>query len=268
MTAKTQAGRALDSKPILSAHGIVNRFGSQLVHDGIGFDVQQGEVLGIAGGSGAGKSVLLQTLVGLRRPDAGEVLIDGTPIGELQPAKKAALVGVLFQEGALFSSLTVAENITLPLRHYTDLPEAEQSKIAAMKLALTGLPAETAIKRPSELSGGMIKRAAFARALALDPRVLFLDEPTSNLDPLAADGIDELILQMNRNLGITVVVVTHDLTTLFAVCGRVAILVDRKLTVDTLPNLTRSANPWIREFLHGPRAECARNAKEINHGNR
>jgi phospholipid/cholesterol/gamma-HCH transport system ATP-binding protein len=264
MSTQTQAA----SQPLLSARGIVNRFGSQVVHDGIDLDVLAGEILGIAGGSGTGKSVLLKTLVGLRRPDAGEVSIDGKAIGDIGPEEKAAMIGVAFQQGALFSSLTVAQNIMLPIRLHTDLPEAEREKIAVMKLEMTGLPAATGAKSPGELSGGMVKRAAFARALALDPRLLFLDEPTSDLDPLAAGGIDELIRQVNHHLGITVVIVTHDLTTLFTVCNRVAILVEGRITVGTLDELLESKQPRIHEFLHGPRAPRAANARTAHHGNR
>jgi phospholipid/cholesterol/gamma-HCH transport system ATP-binding protein len=265
MKAKTDSGKS--PEPILSAHDIVNRFGSQVVHDKISLDVLPGEVLGIAGGSGTGKSVLLKTLIGLRRPDAGEIILNGKPFASVSPDEKAELIGVLFQQGALFSSLTVAQNIMLPMRYHTTLPEPDQEKLAAMKLELAGLDAASGIKFPSELSGGMVKRAAFARAMALDPRILFLDEPTSDLDPIAATGIDDLILQMNQSLGITVVVVTHDLTTLFAVCQRVAILVDKKLVVDTLDNLMQSDQPWIHEFLHGPRAQRALQARKQNHGN-
>ena len=256
------------SEPILSARGIVNRFGKQVVHDKLDLDIMPGEVLGIAGGSGSGKSVLLKTLTGLHRPDAGKVLLDGKPVEEIGDDEKAALVGVLFQQGALFSSLTVAQNVILPLREHSDLPPEEREKIAAMKLEMSGMPAETGIKFPNELSGGMVKRAALARALALDPRVLFLDEPTSDLDPLTASGIDNLITQLNENLGITVVIVTHDLTTLFTVCHRVAVLVDKAVTVGTIDELMRSDQPWIREFLHGPRAQGAMGARRKRHGNR
>jgi phospholipid/cholesterol/gamma-HCH transport system ATP-binding protein len=164
----------------------------------------------------------------------------------------------------------VAQNIMLPMREHTDLPSGDQEKIAAMKLALAGLSADVGIKFPSELSGGMIKRAALARALALDPRILFLDEPTSDLDPITASGIDALIVELNKSLGITVVIVTHDLTTLFTICDRIALLVDRNLTVDTLDKLMQSKQPWIHEFLHGPRAEGAKRgattARKLNHG--
>jgi phospholipid/cholesterol/gamma-HCH transport system ATP-binding protein len=260
--------RARDrAESILSARGIVNRFGKQVVHDRIGLDILPGEIVGIAGGSGSGKSVLLKTLTGLHRPDAGEVLVNGKKVETIGPAEKASLIGVLFQQGALFSSLSVAQNIMLPMREHTELTAEDQERVAAMKLELAGLSADTGIKSPSQLSGGMVKRAALARALALDPRILFLDEPTSDLDPLTAGGIDALIQKLNESLGITVVVVTHDLTTLFTICHRIAMLVDRKLTIDTLDKLMRSDQPWIHEFLHGPRAQGAMTARKQSHGN-
>ncbi len=255
------------AETILSARGIVNRFGKQVVHDKLNLDIVRGEIIGIAGGSGSGKSVLLKTLVGLHQPDAGEILLNAKPIQSIGAAEKSALIGVLFQQGALFSSLTVAQNIMLPMREHTTLPAKEQERIAAMKLALAGMSADSGIKFPSALSGGMVKRAAFARALALDPKIFFLDEPTSDLDPIAASGIDALIRQLNQILGITVVIVTHDLTTLFTVCGRIAVLVDKHLTIDTADKLRRSDQPWIHEFFHGPRAEGAMKARKPNHGN-
>jgi len=251
---------------ILSARDIVNRFGKQVVHDKLSLDITRGEIIGIAGGSGSGKSVLLKTLIGLSQPDAGEVLLNGKAVASIGASERASLIGVLFQQGALFSSLSVAQNIMLPMREHTTLPVEEQEQIAAMKLALAGLPADTGIKPPSALSGGMVKRAAFARALALDPKILFLDEPTSDLDAIAAGGIDALILQLNKSLGVTVVIVTHDLTTLFTVCGRIAVMVDRKVTVDTPDMLMKSDHPWIREFFHGPRAEGAMQARKTSHG--
>jgi len=263
MTARTQE----HGEPILSARGIVNRFGKQVVHDKLSLDIRQGEIIGIAGGSGSGKSVLLRTLTGLHRPDAGQVILDGKRIDAVGPAEKASLIGVLFQQGALFSSLSVAQNVMLPMREHTDLRPEVQERIAAMKLELAGLSRDSGIKLPSELSGGMVKRAAFARALALDPRILFLDEPTSDLDPLTASGIDALIRQLNQSLGITVVIVTHDLTTLFTICNRIAVLVDKKITVGTLAELMRSDQPWVHEFLHGPRAQGAMTARKNSHGN-
>jgi phospholipid/cholesterol/gamma-HCH transport system ATP-binding protein len=263
MTARTKA----HAEPILSARGIVNRFGKQVVHDKLSLDIVPGEIIGIAGGSGSGKSVLLKTLIGLRRPDAGEVLLNGKAVQSIGAAERAYLIGVLFQQGALFSSLSVAQNIMLPMREHTALPVEEQEQIAAMKLALTGLPADSGIKFPAALSGGMVKRAAFARALALDPKILFLDEPTSDLDPIAASGIDALIRQLNESLGITVVIVTHDLTTLFTICGRIAVLVDKKVTIDTANKLLKSDHPWIHEFFHGPRADGAMTARKASHGN-
>jgi phospholipid/cholesterol/gamma-HCH transport system ATP-binding protein len=258
-------------EPILSARGIVNRFGTQVVHDGIDLDIHAGEIIGIAGASGSGKSVLLQTLTGLRHPNAGNVVINGNAIDAIGPAERASLIGVLFQQGALFSSLSVAQNIMLPLREHTDLATEDQEMIAAMKLALAGLPADSGIKFPSQLSGGMVKRAALARALALDPRLLFFDEPTSDLDPTTASGIDALILRLNQGLGITAVIVTHDLTTLFTVCDRVAVLVDHQITLGTVAQLMRSHQPWIREFFHGARAEGAQYgatlARKQSHGN-
>ena len=255
------------AKTILSARGIDNRFGRQVVHDNLSLDITRGEIIGIAGGSGSGKSVLLRTLVGLHEPNAGEVLINGEAVQSIGADEIAALIGVLFQQGALFSSLTVAQNIMVPMREHTALAADEQERIAAMKLALAGLPAEAGIKVPAALSGGMVKRAAFARALALDPKILFLDEPTSDLDPIAASGIDALIRQLNDSLGVTVVIVTHDLTTLFTICDRIAVLVDRNVTVATAEKLMKSDHPWIHEFFHGPRAEGAMKARKASHGN-
>jgi phospholipid/cholesterol/gamma-HCH transport system ATP-binding protein len=252
---------------ILSARGIVNRFGKQLIHNKLNLDVKRGEIIGIAGGSGSGKSVLLKTLIGLHQPDGGDVLLDGMAIRAISAHDRAFAFGVLFQQGALFSSLSVADNIMLPMREHTTLQADDREQIAAMKLALTGLSADSGLKFPSALSGGMVKRAAFARALALDPQILFLDEPSSDLDPIAAAGIDTLIQQLNRSLGITAVIVTHDLTTLLTICDRIAVLVDQSLTIDTAIQLRKSKHPWIHEFFHGPRAEGAMTARKVSHGN-
>lgn len=263
MTRKRRPGAG----PIVEAHRIVNRFGKQTVHDHLDLEVERGEILGIVGSSGSGKSVLLKTLTGLRRPTQGRVLLAGRRIEALGDADKAGLMGVLFQRGALFSSLTVAQNVMLPLREYTDLPREERDHVAATKLALAGFPLESAMKLPSELSGGMEKRAAFARAIALDPEILFLDEPTSDLDPLTAGGIEALIRELNESLGMTVVIVTHDIFTLFTLCDRIGMLVDGKLRINTLEKLMRSREPWIHEFLHGPRAQGALAIRDASHGN-
>jgi phospholipid/cholesterol/gamma-HCH transport system ATP-binding protein len=241
----------------MSARGIVNRFGEQTVHDGIDLDISSGEILGIAGGSGSGKSVLLRTLAGLNRPQAGSVLAGGKPIASLPPAERAAFMGMLFQHGALFSSLTVEENVMLPMREHTRLSPKEQATRAATKLSLVGLDAGARAKFPAALSGGMIKRAALARALALDPRLLLLDEATSGLDPSAADEIDQLILLLNQTLRVTVVMVTHDVNSLFGICDRVAILADGKLTVGTPQELMHATQSGVRQFLSGPRVEVA-----------
>jgi phospholipid/cholesterol/gamma-HCH transport system ATP-binding protein len=251
---------------ILEAKDIVNRFGTKVVHDHVNLEVRRGEVLGIAGGSGSGKSVLLKTLAGLRRPNSGQVLIEGKPVESLKGAERAGLIGVLFQQGALFSSLSVAQNVMLPMREHTALAPADCDAIASMKLELAGLPLESATQLPDEISGGMVKRAALARALALDPRILFLDEPTAGLDPLTAGGIDELIHSLSTGLGITLVIVTHDLTTLFTVCDRVAVLAEGHLTIGTVDVLARSKQPWINELFHGPRALGAMSARRQENG--
>jgi len=258
---------------IMSMRGIVNRFGNQTVHDKLDLDIVSGEILGIAGGSGSGKSVLLRTLAGLHQPQAGKVLAGGRPVASLLPAERAAFIGVLFQQGALFSSLSVADNIMLPMREHTPLAPDQQAALAAVKLALAGLKPDAGAKFPSALSGGMVKRAALARALALDPRVLLLDEPTSGLDPTSAGDIDLLIRQLSDSLGVTVVVVTHDLNTLFGVCDRVAVLAGGKVTVGTPAMLMRDKNEGVREFLSGPRAiaamtawsDAGRNEKRLAH---
>jgi len=241
---------------IISVRDVVNRFGAQTVHDGVSFDVHAGEVFGIVGGSGSGKSVLLKTILGLRRPDAGVVEVEGRDITQLSDAELRDVkrrYGVTFQHGALFSSLSVTENIILPLVESHRLQEATLQSLAELRLRMVGLPVEAGTKFPAQLSGGMIKRAALARALALDPVLLFLDEPTAGLDPIAATAFDDLVLYLRRTLGLTVVMVTHDLDTLARTCDRVAVLVDRKVIVDTLPGIVRNEHPWIREYFHGAR---------------
>lgn len=250
---------------IISVRDVVNRFGAQTVHDGVSFDVRAGEVFGIVGGSGSGKSVLLKTMLGLRRPDAGVVEVEGRDITqmsetELRDVKRR--YGVTFQHGALFTSLTVTENIILPVVEAHRLQESTLQSLAELRLRMVGLPVDAGAKFPAQLSGGMIKRVALARALALDPVLLFLDEPTAGLDPIAATAFDDLVLYLRRTLGLTVVMVTHDLDTLARTCDRVAVLVDQKVIVDTLPGIVRNEHPWIREYFHGVRGRVIDGTEE------
>ena len=246
--------------PIISLRGIVNRFGKQVVHNGVDLDIKRGEVMGIVGGSGSGKSVLLRTIIGLNRPAAGSIEILGKSMLEMNERERRQIEerwGVLFQNGALFSSLTVAENIEAPLKEHTQLSPELRREIADLKIRLVGLAPEAGAKYPSELSGGMKKRAGLARALALDPEILFLDEPTAGLDPIGAAEFDELIQSLQRSLGLTVVMITHDLDSLAAICDRIAVLVDKKIKVGTLAELQRDDHPWIKSYFHGPRARAA-----------
>jgi phospholipid/cholesterol/gamma-HCH transport system ATP-binding protein len=248
---------------VIRVRGLVTRFGAQTVHDGLDLDVRRGEVMGVVGGSGSGKSVLLRTVIGLKRPEGGEVEVLGRDIEALTDAEARTLDqrwGVLFQDGALFSSLTVMQNIEVPLREHCPMPEPLMDEIAACKIAIVGLPEETADKFPAQLSGGMRKRAGLARALALDPEILFLDEPTAGLDPIAASDFDKLIGDLKASLGLTVFLVTHDLDTLFAICDRVAVLVDNKIRIGTLAQHLADDHPWIRSYFHGPRGRAAQPA--------
>jgi phospholipid/cholesterol/gamma-HCH transport system ATP-binding protein len=251
--------------PVLSVRGVVNSFGTQVVHDGVDLDVYRGEVLGIVGGSGSGKSVLLRTMLGLQRPNAGSVLIEGKDLTQMSESEMLAAkrhYGVTFQHGALFTSLSVAENIGLPIREYFDVSDAALAQLVELRLRMVGLPADAGAKLPAQLSGGMVKRAALARALALDPSLLFLDEPTAGLDPISAAGFDELVRYLHKGLHLTIVMITHDLDTLLATCSRIAVLVDRKIVVDTLQNIMQNPHPWIQEYFHGPRARAAHAAAE------
>ena len=245
---------------VIRIRGLVTGFGRKVIHDHLDLDVYRGEVLGVVGGSGSGKSVLLRTIIGLLRPREGKVEVFGQAVTDLEGARMRSLEmrwGVLFQEGALFSSQTVAENIQVPLREYTKMSQPLMDEIAAVKLGLVGLPPDAANKYPSELSGGMKKRAALARALALDPDLLFLDEPTSGLDPISADGFDALIRQLQKSLGLTVFMVTHDIDSLRAVTDRVAALVDKKIVTGTITQLRENPDPWIQDYFSGTRGRAA-----------
>ncbi len=245
------------SESIIEVRGLVNRFGAQVVHDGLDMTVVDGEVFGIVGGSGSGKSVLLRTILGLHRPQAGSVKLYGRDItnlteSELRDVKSR--YGVTFQAGALFTSLTVLQNVQLPMLEHLQMSPRVLDELAMLKVRMVGLPADAARKYPAQLSGGMIKRAALARALALDPRLLFLDEPTSGLDPISAAAFDELVLKLQQQLKLTVVMITHDLDTIFRVCNRVGVIVDRKMVTDSLQGIVSHPHPWIAEYFHGQRA--------------
>ncbi len=249
---------ALD--PIIRVHGLVSRFGAQAVHDGLDLEVRANEIFGVVGGSGAGKTVLLRAILGLRQPQGGSVEMYGRDVGRLSRPERLAMVrsyGVTFQNGALISSLTVAQNIQLPLREYFSMPEDALDELAQLNLKLVGLPPDAARKYPAQLSGGMVKRAALARALSMEPKLLFLDEPTSGLDPISAAAFDELLLNLHSQLKLTVVMITHDLDTLFRTCSRVGVIVDRRMVTDTLAGIVQNPHPWIHEYFHGPRARAA-----------
>jgi phospholipid/cholesterol/gamma-HCH transport system ATP-binding protein len=246
--------------PVIRVRGLKTRVGGRTLHENLDLDVYRGEVLGVVGGSGAGKSMLLRNIVGLDRPVAGEIEVFGEPVHALNEQRLRALEsrwGVLFQDGALFSSLTVAQNIAVPLKEHLALEGPLVDEIAAVKVALVGLPADAAAKFPAELSGGMRKRAGLARALALDPQLLFLDEPTAGLDPIAAGDFDALIRDLRQALGLTVFMVTHDLDSLVAISDRVAVLVDKRLRIGTMAELRRDPHPWIQAYFHGPRGRAA-----------
>ena len=254
-----------DADLAIRVRGLDNRFGSQVVHEGLDIDVRRGEICGVVGGSGTGKSVLMRAILGLRKPQAGQIEVLG--VDALAYDKTARLEiernsGVLYQNGALFSSLTVLENVQVPLKeHYPELPPDLVHDLATLKIRLAGLGEDAGPKLPSQLSGGMRKRAALARALALDPALLFLDEPTAGLDPIGAAAFDELIRGLQKSLGLTVFLITHDLDTLYAICDRVAVLADRKVLVNApLSEVERFEHPWVQEYFHGPRGRAAQTA--------
>ena len=248
-------------KSVICIRGLRNAFEEQVVHENLDLDVKKGEILGVVGGSGTGKSVLMRSIIGLQTPDAGEIKVFGeNMIGRDEDEAKniRRRWGILFQAGALFSTLTVAENVEVPVREYFHLSPKLMDEMASYKIAMAGLPADAGPKYPSELSGGMIKRAGLARALALDPELLFLDEPTAGLDPIAAQNFDELIVSLRDKLDLTVFLITHDLDTLYAICDRVAVLADRKVVaVGTIEQLLALDHPWIQEYFNGPRGRAA-----------
>ncbi|MGE8384504.1 MAG: ABC transporter ATP-binding protein [Pseudomonas putida] len=253
-----------DREKVIEARGICNRFGPQVVHENLDLDLYRGEILAVVGGSGSGKSVLLRSIIGLRRPNEGLIKVfdqDLAGLGEEQRSLVERRFGVLFQKGALFSSLTVTENVALPLIEHAGLSRADAEHLAGVKLALAGLPISAADKYPSSLSGGMIKRAALARALALDPDILFLDEPTAGLDPIGAAAFDQLILTLRDALGLSVFLITHDLDTLYTITDRIAVLSQKKVLVaGPLAEVEQTNDAWIQEYFHGPRGRAAEQA--------
>jgi phospholipid/cholesterol/gamma-HCH transport system ATP-binding protein len=257
----------MSDEPVIRVRGLKNSFGEQVVHEGLDLDVRRGEILGVVGGSGTGKSVLMRSIIGLQTPDEGEVQVFGEQMlgrDELEAVDVRKRWGVLFQGGALFSTLTVAENIQVPLKEfYPQIDQQLLNEIAAYKVVMTGLPPDAGPKYPAELSGGMKKRAGLARSLALDPELLFLDEPTAGLDPIGAARFDELTKSLRDTLGLTVFLITHDLDTLYAICDRVAVLADKKVVaVGTIPELLALDHPWIEEYFKGPRGRMAATAEE------
>jgi phospholipid/cholesterol/gamma-HCH transport system ATP-binding protein len=250
----------MENDAIISVRGLRTQFGANVIHNDLDLDVRRGEVLGVVGGSGTGKSVLLRTIIGLNRARAGSIRVFGDDVTKMADQEQRNMQqrwGVLFQDGALFSSLTVAQNIEVPLKEHTRLKKDVINELACVKVDIVGLPPDAANKYPSELSGGMRKRAGLARSLALDPELVFLDEPTAGLDPIGAAAFDNLIRDLQQSLNLTVFMVTHDLDSLAAICDRIAVLIDKKIVIDTMENLMQLNHPWIQEYFHGPRARAA-----------
>ncbi len=264
---KTGSFDTATPEPLIRVRNLGNRFGTHVVHENLNLDMYPGEILAVVGGSGSGKSVLLRSIVGLLHPDAGSVTIFGEDMQQLSGAERSRVerrFGVLFQRGALFSSLNLQENVALPLIEHAGLPRVDAEHLGRLKLALAGLPPDAALKYPAELSGGMIKRAALARALALDPEVLFLDEPTAGLDPIGAAAFDQLILTLRDALEISVFLVTHDLDTLYSICDRVAVLAQRRVLVAaTLDEVAATDDPWVQAYFHGPRGRAAQTTAAV-----
>jgi phospholipid/cholesterol/gamma-HCH transport system ATP-binding protein len=254
---KTNGGRPVDDV-VLSVRDVTVAFNGKKVLKKLSLDVRRGEILGFVGASGAGKSVLLRTVLGLNRKQSGTIKLFGVDLDHATDEERMRLdmrYGVLFQHGALFSALTVQENVQVPMREYLDLSKSLMDELAQIKIELVGLPRDAAAKFPSELSGGMIKRAALARALALDPEIVFLDEPTSGLDPISAAEFDELVAKLRDTMGLTVYMVTHDLDSLFSVCDRIAVLGDKRvLVVGTVKDMLASEEPWVKAYFRGKRA--------------
>jgi phospholipid/cholesterol/gamma-HCH transport system ATP-binding protein len=243
----------VSEKIAIRVRGLVTRFGKQTVHNGLELDVRRGEILGVVGPSGCGKSVLLREIVGLDAPTEGDISF---PCFEEEGREPR--LGVMFQDGALFSTLTVLENVEAPLREHTEISHALRSEIAGLKLAMAGLGPDAHYKKPAQISGGMRKRASVARAIALDPELLFLDEPTAGLDPISAENFDRMTEELARSLGLTVFLVTHDLDTLYAICDRVAVLYQGKVAaIGTIPEITANATGWVKEYFSGPRGRAA-----------
>jgi phospholipid/cholesterol/gamma-HCH transport system ATP-binding protein len=255
---------------VIRLRGIRNQFGTHVVHDNLDLDIRRGEIVGIVGGSGTGKSVLLRTIVGLQKPAAGSVEVLGVDIlngAESERQEVQTRWGVLFQDGALFSSLTVRENVEVPLEIASDADPDTRRALAELKVAMSGLPANANEKFPSELSGGMRKRAGLARALALDPEIVFLDEPTAGLDPIGAAEFDQLIAELRNALGLTVFMVTHDLDSLHAICDRIVVLAEKRvLATGTIAELKTYDHPWVRDYFNGPRARAAEVSAETAKG--
>jgi phospholipid/cholesterol/gamma-HCH transport system ATP-binding protein len=249
---------------LIEVRGLLSQFGEQVIHRDLDLDVKRGEILGVVGGSGTGKTVLLNSIIGLKEPEGGTIRILGHDRGDLTEAQAADVerrTGVLFQQGALFSSLTVLENVAAPMVEHTNLPDDTIRELAEMKIAMVGLKPESHHQKPAELSGGMRKRVGLARALSLDPELIFLDEPTAGLDPIGAAAFDELIRKLSDDLGLTVFMITHDLDSLYAICNKVAVLADRRVIEKaTVQELETSDHPWIKEYFLGPRGRAATKA--------